>query len=70
MQWMDIKANWKDVQLKFQKKWTKLTEADLKAVAGKREELIKRLNKLYGTDETKLGKEIDEFVKNIEPLKV
>jgi uncharacterized protein YjbJ (UPF0337 family) len=70
MQWTELKTNWKDLQGKFKTRWTKLTDADLTAIAGKREELIKKLHNYYKTDEVKLGKEVDEFIKTLKPAHV
>ena len=65
MLWNEVKLNWKDVKNQFKGKWNKLTDADLTAIAGKREELVTRLNKIYKTEKVKLEKEIDEFIKGL-----
>jgi uncharacterized protein YjbJ (UPF0337 family) len=70
MQWTELKTNWKDLQTKVQSKWTKLTQDDLKAIAGNREELIKRLQSHYKTEKVKLSQEVDDFVKNFKPAKI
>lgn len=69
MQWIDIEKDWKNVSKKFQTKWPKLTDADIKAIAGKRLELMNRLGKYYKTDKVKLEKEVDEFMKTLKPVK-
>ena len=69
MQWSEIQKDWKSVSNKFKTKWSKLTDSDISAIAGKREELINRIVKHYKTDKTKLEKEVDEFCKNIKPVK-
>lgn len=70
MLWKDLKANWKDHEKKFLTKWPKLTKADYTAIAGKREELVARLVKLYKMEKPKAEKEIDEFVAKLAPQKV
>jgi len=65
MKWTEVQKNWKQFDQAFKAKWTKLTDADLKAIAGKREELITRLHRYYTTDEVKLGKEVDDFIKTL-----
>lgn len=65
MQWMDIQIDWKSLSKAFKAKWTKLTDADLTAIAGKREELIKRLAAHYKTDKAKLEKEIEDFIRTL-----
>lgn len=69
MLWNDIQKDWKSVSKQFKTKWSKLTDADLTAVAGKRDELVKRLVSLYKGDKAKLEKEVDDFVKTIKALK-
>lgn len=71
MNWTDVKTNWKDVKKNFQTKWSKLTDADLTKIAGKREELLPILKKHYAKDEVKLGKEVDDFIQTLKkPAKV
>lgn len=69
MQWTEITKDWKAVSKKFSAKWPKLTEADLTAIAGKREELVKRLEKYYKIDKVKLQNEVDAFIKTLKPVK-
>jgi uncharacterized protein YjbJ (UPF0337 family) len=70
MKWNEIERDWKVFKPQFQKKWNKLTDADLTAIAGKRQELVTRLYKHYKTDTRKLEKEVDEFIATIKPAKV
>jgi len=63
MLWNDIQKDWKLLSKKFKTKWSKLTDADLTAIAGKRDELVKRLVNYYKIDKVKLEKEVDDFVK-------
>lgn len=69
MQWTEIQKDWKSVSNKFKTKWSKLTDSDITAIAGKRDELVNRIMKYYKTDKTKLEKEVDAFIKNIKPVK-
>lgn len=70
MQWTEVKTEWKDLQGKFKAKWMKLTDADLKAIGGKRDELIKLLKKYYKADEAKMEQQVDEFVKMLKTARV
>lgn len=63
MQWTDIAKDWKNVSLKFKAKWPKLTDADLKAIAGKREELLRRLGEHYPAEKAELTTKVDAFIK-------
>ena len=65
MNWHDVSTDWNKVSKKFQTKWGKLKDTDLKAIGGKREELVGRLQKLYSMDKTKADKAVDDFVKTL-----
>jgi len=70
MLWTEIQKEWKVLSKQFKTKWSKLTDADLTAIAGKRDELVKRLVQHYKTDKVKLEKEVDDFIKNLKVMKV
>jgi uncharacterized protein YjbJ (UPF0337 family) len=61
MNWDTIKGNWKQITGKVKQKWGKLTDDDLKTVAGKRDELAGILQKKYGYAKDQAEKELDEF---------
>ncbi|MCB9896447.1 MAG: CsbD family protein [Planctomycetes bacterium] len=65
MLWNDVTSNWQDLRKEFQVKWSKLTETDLTAINGKRDELVRRLQTAYKTDKVKLEKEVDDFIKSL-----
>ena len=48
MNWDQIEGNWKQVKGKFREKWGKLTDDDLDVVAGKRDQLLGKLQEKYG----------------------
>lgn len=63
MNWDIIKGNWRQVSGKVKEKWGKLTDDDLTAIDGKREQLVGVLQKKYGYAKDKIDKEIDEFTR-------
>jgi uncharacterized protein YjbJ (UPF0337 family) len=65
MNWQQVKTNWTTVSKQFHTRWGKLSEADLKAIAGRREELVSRLQKAYALDKAKAETEAEEFVKTL-----
>jgi uncharacterized protein YjbJ (UPF0337 family) len=69
MLWNEIEKDWKNLSNKFKTKWSKLTDADIKAIGGKRNELIERLTKQYKTERNKIEKEVDDFAKTLKPVK-
>jgi uncharacterized protein YjbJ (UPF0337 family) len=48
MNWDRIAGNWKQFQGKARQQWGKLTDDDLDVAAGKRDELIGRVQARYG----------------------
>ena len=48
MNWDVLKGNWKQLTGKVKQKWGKLTDDDLTAIGGKRDEMVGRLQKHYG----------------------
>lgn len=65
MNWDVAKGNWKQFKGQVQQKWGKLTDDDLDVVAGKREELIGRLQERYGYARDEAEREADSFVRSI-----
>jgi uncharacterized protein YjbJ (UPF0337 family) len=48
MDWNRVQGNWKQVEGKVKEKWSKLTDNDLIAINGSREELEGKLQQHYG----------------------
>ena len=67
MNWDLIKGNWKQLQGKVKEKWGKLTDDDLKVIAGKRDQLAGLLQERYGYEKEHAEKELDEFTHGLKP---
>jgi uncharacterized protein YjbJ (UPF0337 family) len=61
MNWDQIEGNWKQVKGQIKEKWGKLTDDDLDFVAGKRDQLLGKLQVRYGLKREELEKQLDEF---------
>jgi uncharacterized protein YjbJ (UPF0337 family) len=48
MDWNRVEGNWKEVKGKVKEKWAKLTDDDLTAINGHRDQLEGRLQQRYG----------------------
>ena len=48
MNWERIEGNWKQVKGKLKEQWGKLTDDDITVVAGKRDQLLGRIQERYG----------------------
>lgn len=56
-----ISGNWKQMKGKVKEKWGKLTEDDLTAIEGKRDQLVGKIQERYGYAQERAQKEADEF---------
>jgi len=65
MNWNEIAGSWKQLVGKVKEKWGKLTDDDLTAVAGKRDQLAGRLQERYGYEKEQAERELDEFVRTL-----
>ena len=66
MNWDVVKGNWKQFTGKVKQKWGKLTDDDLSAIGGKRDELVGRLQKHYGYAKDEAERELDDFTRSLD----
>jgi uncharacterized protein YjbJ (UPF0337 family) len=59
--WDQIEANWKQLVGKVKEEWNELTDDDLAAIGGKREQLEGKLQERYGVTVEEVKKQIDDF---------
>jgi uncharacterized protein YjbJ (UPF0337 family) len=65
MNWDTVQGNWKKITGKVKEKWGKLTDDDLTAINGKRDQLAGKLQERYGYAKEKAEKELDEFANTL-----
>ena len=63
MNWDQVKGNWKQFTGKVKEKWGQLTDDDLTAIAGKRDQLVGKLQERYGYAKDQAQSEYDAWVK-------
>lgn len=63
MNWDVVKGDWKQFSGKVKEKWGNLTDDDLTAINGQREQLEGKLQKRYGYAKDKAKQEIDNWSK-------
>ena len=61
MNWDQIKGDWQQLSRKLKEKWKELTDADLIAIAGKRDQLEGILQDRYGYAKNQAVMELDKF---------
>jgi uncharacterized protein YjbJ (UPF0337 family) len=63
MNWEQVEGKWKQYKGQAKEKWGKLTDDDLTAIDGRREQLVGRIQERYGIQKEVAEKQADEFVK-------
>jgi len=62
MNWNQIEGKWKEVKGAVKEKWGKLTDNDLDVIAGKRDNLVGKLQQRYGITKEEAEKQTDRWV--------
>jgi len=65
MNWDLIEGKWTEFKGQVRSKWAKLTDDDMEAVAGKKDELIGRVQQRYGLQRDAAEAEVDSWIKQI-----
>ena len=65
MNWDQIQGQWKDLKGQARVAWAKLTDDDLEHIAGKKDQLIGKLQERYGYNKEKAEKAVDDFRKKM-----
>jgi uncharacterized protein YjbJ (UPF0337 family) len=65
MNWDQLKGNWKQITGKVKEKWGKLTDDDLTTIAGKRDQLVGKLQERYGYEKAHAERELDDFARTL-----
>jgi uncharacterized protein YjbJ (UPF0337 family) len=61
MNWDRIEGDWKQFVGKVKEKWGKLTDDDLAAINGKREQLEGKIQERYGHAKDVVKKDVDDW---------
>lgn len=62
MNWDRIEGNWKENKGLIKQKWAEITDDDLLAIEGSKDELVGRLQQRYGLAKDKAKQEIDSWL--------
>ena len=63
MNWDRVEGNWKQLKGKAREKWGKLTDSDFEQIAGKKDQLIGRIQERYGISRDEAQKQADEWAR-------
>ena len=61
MNWDRIEGEWKQIKGSVKEQWGKLTDDDLDVAAGKRDQLVGKIQNRYGIAKDEAEKQIDEW---------
>jgi len=65
MNWDLVEGKWKELKGSIRSKWGKLTDDDLEAVAGKKDQLVGRIQQRYGLQRDEAETEVDSWLSKI-----
>ena len=66
MNWDQFEGKWKQMKGSLKEKWNKLTDDDLDRIAGKREQLIGKIQERYGIAKEAAEKQADEWFRTMD----
>ena len=61
MNWDRIEGNWKQFKGQVKEQWGKLTDDDLDVIAGKRDQLVGKIQERYGIAKDEAEKQVDTW---------
>lgn len=61
MNWDQIEGNWKQFSGKVREQWGKLTDDELTEIAGKRDQLVGKIQNRYGIAKEEAEKQVKKF---------
>ena len=61
MNWDRIAGNWKQAKGKVKEQWGKLTDDDIDKMAGKRDQLVGKIQNAYGVGKDEAEKQISDW---------
>ncbi|MGE0326293.1 MAG: CsbD family protein [Polyangiaceae bacterium] len=60
-----LKGNWKQLKGKVRTQWGKLTDDDLEQIAGRKDELVGKLQVRYGHARDEAEREVDSWLSKL-----
>ena len=65
MNWTQIEGQWHQLSGQIKSQWAKITDDDLKNIAGKREHFVGKLQEHYGVLKDEAEKQLDKWISKI-----
>jgi uncharacterized protein YjbJ (UPF0337 family) len=67
MNWNQIEGRWDQLAGQVKSQWAKLTDDDLKNIAGKRQQLVGKLQERYGVLKEDIEKQVNAWLDGVQP---
>lgn len=58
-----VEGGWKQLKGRIREKWGRLTDDDLDIIAGRREQMVGKLQERYGLSKEQAQRDYDDFLK-------
>ncbi len=65
MNWDQIEGKWRQIQGQAKQRWGKLTDDEVARLSGNRDELVGRLQELYGISKEEADKQVAGWQQNL-----
>lgn len=65
MNWDQVEGHWQEIKGTIRQKWAKLTDSDIEAIGGKKDQLVGVLKQRYGYERDKASTEVDGWMDSI-----
>ena len=65
MNWEQVESRWKALTNSVKENWSKLTDGDLDEISGRREQLISKVETVYGISRREADKQVWDWGKSI-----
>ena len=66
MNWEQVESRWTQLMGSAKENWSKLTDADLGQISGKREQLAVKIQETYGITKREAEKQVWDWGKSVE----
>jgi len=66
MNWDTVEGNWKQMKGAVREQWGKLTDNDLEQIAGKKDQLIGRIQERYGISRDVAKQQADQWAQTVQ----
>jgi uncharacterized protein YjbJ (UPF0337 family) len=61
MNWDQVEGNWKQFKGKIKEQWGRLTDDQLDEIAGRRDQLVGRIQEAYGIGKDEAERQVDDW---------